>query len=339
MNTLPRVRHLPLLLALLIVTAAPVHPLRAQVVSQRETMKTTTANYKVHGRYTLNQLVSFDVREGLLNLGLNADLPNQVEPLRLDIEGSDATWVARRRTLAGAAAAANSYVTLTRYDFDAADDKPWLITMTIRSNYVSVSAQSGETPKIFRVRLTQTNGTLSFNLSTTEGGRTQNLLTAQAPTLKQLQAEHPEEVRKYLAPLLRTMTGRSILRPGPADVYRVFDTIPADPAIARKLDDLLVRLDADSYAVRDKASAELHALGAASTPAAATTATSPPKPATASTSSSPAAPPRRATTSPPPAPTAISCSTASTTKTPPSAPTPKPRSRNLWAVRSTSTLA
>src|SRR5439155_23666333 len=55
---------------------------------------------------------------------------------------------------------------------------------------------------------------------------------------------------------------RLLLRPGAADIYRVFDKIPPDPAAAKKLEDLLIRLEADDYPARDKASKELHALGA-----------------------------------------------------------------------------
>ena len=51
--------------------------------------------------------------------------------------------------------------------------------------------------------------------------------------------------------------GRDAPRPGAAYVYTVFEEIPADPAVSRKLAALLPRLDAELFADRDAASKEL----------------------------------------------------------------------------------
>jgi hypothetical protein len=264
----PRPTRLPPLLAVLtlalaLAPAAPAQQVGGAIggalVTQREAAKTAVANYKLHGSLSLDQLVQVDARDGTLNVTVNADLPSQTEALRVDVPGSDATWVVRKRTLG---AGATTYVTLSRYDFDAPEDQPWLTTLTLRSNYVSMSAQAGENGNPFRVRLTQANGNLTFT-----GGRGVGPANAQfsftAPSLAQLHAEHPAEVRRHLVPLLHALTGRTLLRPGATDVYRAFPEIPADPAAARKLDHVLARLDADAYADRDRADRDLHALGPA----------------------------------------------------------------------------
>jgi HEAT repeat protein len=76
--------------------------------------------------------------------------------------------------------------------------------------------------------------------------------------LSQLSARAPgPTMEAYLIPVLRRL--------GPAlpasDVYRVFDRIPADPAIARQILPLIANLDSEDSKIRDAAATSLKALG------------------------------------------------------------------------------
>jgi hypothetical protein len=85
--------------------------------------------------------------------------------------------------------------------------------------------------------------------------------TAQAQTLLALKQDHPNEVRQFLEPVLRRLTGKNLLRPGAADLYSVFSDIPADAKITKEVMDLLPALDADAIEKRQAASVDLAKLG------------------------------------------------------------------------------
>ena len=82
-----------------------------------------------------------------------------------------------------------------------------------------------------------------------------------ARSLLDLLAQHPAEVRQYLAPMLAHLVGRDVLELGPGDVYSVFPGAPADPAVAKPVADLLAPMNSDSPEKRETASAELAKLG------------------------------------------------------------------------------
>jgi hypothetical protein len=85
----------------------------------------------------------------------------------------------------------------------------------------------------------------------------------EAPDLLSLWNDHAKELRQFLLPLLREMTGTNVLRPRPGDVYRAFPSIAADEQTTRKLTALLPALDADGATERESASVQLQALGPA----------------------------------------------------------------------------
>lgn len=228
--------------------------------STREAMKNTVQNYKLHGAVPAGQFFRMAVVDGLLTGDLLADIPNSTTVVRVDVEGDPATWAVRKRAMAGAAAA-SSYISVYRYDFAAPEDGIWSISATIRSNYLTLYGRSGEGARGMSIRYMQNGNNITFTVSTIGAGAQNNLINATANSLKQLQSQHPEEVRKYLTPMLRAMSGRYLLRPGAADVYRVFDTIQPDSDTAARLEELLLKLDANSYKLREEATRELAAMG------------------------------------------------------------------------------
>jgi hypothetical protein len=261
MNARPRVSTL---FACLAFVSFADHSSAQQQHPERDAMKASVAHYKLLGQVDLDRLVQVRTRDGLLDVTVDAD-PEGTGYNRIDVPGSDATWVVNRRAVRVVGAAApNSYLYLTRYDFDAPDDQPWRSSVTVGPKTVTFASYAGEGRDQVAIRLTQSGGTLRFSVSSVNpAGVRVTPVNLAATSLAQLQSEHPDEVRKHLAPLLRALTGRSLFRHGAADVYRIFESIPADQAVARKLEELLVRLDGDAFAVRDKATAELAALGPA----------------------------------------------------------------------------
>jgi hypothetical protein len=258
MNSTSRAIALLLLLlaAALRAQVAAISP--AAATSSRQSARQMMESLPVDGHYALSQLLHIGVTDGVLNGELLAELGNQTAPYRIEVENSTALWTVRKRVIG----AASQYVIVSRFDFDAPADEVWSTVLTLRPGYFAVNSMSGDNATGMRVRLTQANGTLSFTCTTIDRGSQRMFVNASAATLKQLQSEHPQEVRRYLMPMLRKLTGRNLLRPGATDVYRVFDKIQPSPPVAKQLDDLLVRLESDVYAVRDQASKDLASLGA-----------------------------------------------------------------------------
>ena len=83
----------------------------------------------------------------------------------------------------------------------------------------------------------------------------------QAKTLALLKESNPNEVRRFLQPVLKRLIGTDLLRSGPAELYSVFSEIPADAKAVQAVKDLLPQLDADAYEKRQAASVELAKLG------------------------------------------------------------------------------
>jgi antitoxin component of RelBE/YafQ-DinJ toxin-antitoxin module len=86
-------------------------------------------------------------------------------------------------------------------------------------------------------------------------------LQLSAPTLPELQAAYPQEVRHYLSPIFVRLFGRDLVQPGAGDVYSVFSEIPPAPQAQAAVQALLGPLDADAFEQRQAASDELGKLG------------------------------------------------------------------------------
>ena len=218
----------------------------------RETTKATVERYPLQGKVTQAELVRLSVKEGLLDVTAGSDMPVAAQPVRVEVEGSAATWVVRKRTVGQVI-----YTTVSQYDFSAPDDQTWQVDINVRQNYFMLNAQSGETNTGVRVRLTQQNNQL--RLIVYEGRR--SIFNVSAASVQQLRRENPQQVRQYLEPALRKITGGPLLKPGPADVYRAFETIQPDPEVARQVMGIVIRLDAESFNDRERASGELAKLG------------------------------------------------------------------------------
>jgi hypothetical protein len=151
------------------------------------------------------------------------------------------------------------YIRLTRYDFDQdAEDQIWSIECIFEADVIVIN----ETGVGVNARFMQ-NDHLVDLLVTPQGGHgVQRSREFSATSVLDLQAQHPEEVRKYLAPALMRLAGKDLLGLGATDVYDAFTNIPANPSVVQTVMSLLPRLDADSSDQRDAASAELARLGA-----------------------------------------------------------------------------
>ena len=164
------------------------------------------------------------------------------------------------------------------------------------SLYLNVARQgaTGGPPGFFQLRIPKNGAPLSFNahnLTTPEGGTFNLDVSATAPTgvrvnvsrlvdlnagrtsvmalnasaksWRQLAAEHPDPVRRFVAPVLRELTGIDCFPPGAGDVYRAFPQIAPDAQAVKAFARVLPRLDADDYSARRVAAAELDAIAAA----------------------------------------------------------------------------
>ena len=104
-------------------------------------------------------------------------------------------------------------------------------------------------------------------------GRRAVVLSMEAGDLQQLRRDRHEEVRKYLEPMLIEICGgggpRNPLRPQAGDVYRVFESIPADSAALERVKRIVDSFDALEPVAREAASQQLNQLGRAEVLAAA----------------------------------------------------------------------
>ena len=192
------------------------------------------------------------------------------QSMRAKVEGNDATWVVTRQqqqVFAGNGFVQNNFgptVTLQRIDPGVKDDDEiWATYLTANNRFLTLTGQR------VNGQITYSQAHTGANVNVTEwaagpnGVRMDNVFTARAHNVQQLRAEHPEEFRKYVLPLLSKVSDLEWLRPGAADVYDVFSQIPADQQVAQKVAALLPELDSPAYPVRDAASQKLEALGQA----------------------------------------------------------------------------
>jgi hypothetical protein len=226
----------------------------------RDNVKQSLGKLPIEATYPLHQFLLVEVRGGALAAELLADLPVRNELTRVAVKDSDAIWTVRKRVIGNLN---NVYVTVVRYDLDAPPDALWSTTLILRSGYFAISGVQGNNHDGARVRLTQANGSLSFTCSQIERGVQKDAFVASALSLRGLRAEHPQEVRRYLDPMLFSLAGRHLLRPGAADVYRVFTAVKPDPQTARAFEQVVRGLESDSYPERERASRALQDLGAA----------------------------------------------------------------------------
>jgi hypothetical protein len=120
----------------------------------------------------------------------------------------------------------------------------------------------------FRSYADKTNVSLQVREMTR--GRRAAVLSIEGASLPQLRRERPAEVRTYLEPMLIELCdGRNPLRPQAGDVYRAFQSIPADSGALERVRRIVDSFEALEPAAREAASVQLNQLGRAEVLAAA----------------------------------------------------------------------
>jgi hypothetical protein len=228
------------------------------IKAQREQQKKSIMNIPDGGSFKLTDLVHFSMVDGRLKGEWVGNSFPMGPTKRIKIEGSDATWLVNRFNNG-----ANPYFNLTRYDFDGPGDGFWMSQISCQEgmNVTSMYAQGAENCDIAQLSFVQQPNIVTINLYGVQNNLRQNVLNAHAQDLQQLRNEHPDEVSRHLIPILRQMTGQPLLRPGSGDVYRVFTSIPADPAIVQKIESYLPAMTSIDPIERDKAMKSLRELG------------------------------------------------------------------------------
>ena len=186
-------------------------------------------------------------------------------PIRIEIEGSKATWVVQQARVLQQPNFPNgmTIVNLAFYDFERPDDEgPYMVNLNLNNKMLNLGANFGPGNDVYAVSYVQANNTAQMNWTAMQNNQFRAGGNMAAPTLLQLRADHPEDVRKNLEPVLRDLTGVNWLRPGVADVYRAFEGIQPDMKVVEKLNEILPRLDSLSFPERETASGELASLAA-----------------------------------------------------------------------------
>ena len=174
---------------------------RRRFISQQQNLEALPI---VSGR-KLNELLQFSVADGLLQTEvIPSDLP--AGQSRFSIDGSTATWVAQ---IQNAGPTAGTYVNLSRYDFDQTEEgQIWSVTLHRSDSYLSINMQGLGAGVTFH----QSNGVVMLIVMQFVNGRNRPVLRLDAPSLLQLQADHPEEVRQYMLPMLNRWGGGASTR-------------------------------------------------------------------------------------------------------------------------------
>jgi hypothetical protein len=153
-------------------------------------------------------------------------------------------------------------LSLTRYDWDQkGDGQFWSVQLSGQNDALVQIVAMGNGIRLVYNQTPQ--GSVFLWVNSTAGGQFRQIFHGRAASLLALKQAHPDEVRQYLQPLLRRLTGKDLLRPGPVEVYSVFTDVPADAKAAQAVKDLLPQLEADSVDKREAASADLLKLGRA----------------------------------------------------------------------------
>jgi hypothetical protein len=226
-----------------------------QRAAQIENTKRYINTLQLAGKFKLSDLMKFSLVDGQFKMEWTNAVNTVNQQVRLQIEGSNATWVISQSTIG-----VQRNVNLVRYDFDRADG-PWSISANLHPSALNIHSQWGPKSEVYNVSFSQSANQVMLSAVAMVQGRHQQRFQGSGANITELQTRNPEEVRMYLSPLLRDLCGVDLLRPGPADLYRVFEQLPADPQVSRQVAQILPKLESASFAEREAASAQLLALG------------------------------------------------------------------------------
>ena len=258
-------RALPLLAVLLAGRAAAAEwpkELRAELARLPDVERRALAGAKYAGRYAQSRLATFSTHAGRwrAEFHLPAELARQFAdpaPLVIALEGSPHLWTIQRRK-AGTLDAGLSLVILTCYA--PAEPGPFhKFSLASDGLSVTVSAQDLLGHPLWQSHLTLMQSERALHVGFRLAADKYTPRRLRLDEFAQIQTQVPDFWNNYVVPALRRLgPGRAA-----ADVYRVFDQIPADPKVTRDVMALVARLGADELTERDAAARELRTKGRA----------------------------------------------------------------------------
>ncbi len=219
------------------------------------------ANAKYAGHFKKSRLVEYSNQDGRLLAAFR--LPDELvkqfngaEPLLISLEGTPHAWSIHRRK-AGTLDEGFSLITLTCY----APDVTWpfnrcAVTCDAAGGLMVSGAQMFGHP-LFLPYISLNQGERSVHMVWRIEAEKYVVKKMELIEAGQIANRAPNLFDKYLLPVMRQL--------GPAtpagDVYRVFDQIPADREVTKKVLPLVAKLDAAEASTRDAALAELRRMG------------------------------------------------------------------------------
>jgi hypothetical protein len=227
---------------------------RDQIRIMRENEQQNLARWPMGKTYRRQELMEVRRVRGLPQVRWSKNV-SVAAPTRIGVEGTAGSWLVLR---AGEFRKGSTEVSLAWSDARR-DDGPWKINLNLSNTYFSVSAQYGENAPFSNVTLTSSNNQVSVTAGRNTLGRP--AIQVQADSFAALARLQPELVRQHVAPMLRELFGLYFAPPDPALAYAVFDELPADESVARRLEAIVPRLDVDAAAEREAAGEQLRGLG------------------------------------------------------------------------------
>ena len=205
------------------------------------------------------------VRQGQLEATPCAINPTPAQ--RMKVVGSDATWVLGSTGMGMAMGVAGNMTSLEYLDGSKLEgDTIWNAILSIRGDALYVTVRGGVKSNVESYTINQRKG--SFNVIVRSAraagmplaGRMQVL---NAESCEAFQQKSPDEYKRYVAPVIELLGFAGLLKPGAADVYRVFTELQPAAETDRKLLEIVAALASIDPAQRTAASKHLEKLGPA----------------------------------------------------------------------------
>ena len=266
---------LPILLAIccLIARCAPAQAAEGDAVERADdglkSLRQSNAGLKTVEVKSLRDVVTFSVEDD--RLLVHSSFFDASEKVELKIPGRDGLTTLQVLTSDEQQSNLPSMFMLSDYTFD--DDNRSLLAMYVIVNsmntqvvrdtespvlmenisIVQTHAPNDDTPGVI-LRVTRTS--LLTNEKTVD-------LQLQADTLVQLRERYPDETSTYLQPIFEQLGQELFLfAPDAARGWQVLaDAVQPDLAVMKKVDDLVIALDAPGFRERDSATEQLRELG------------------------------------------------------------------------------
>ncbi len=164
----------------------------------KENQKKAVGNWPLKGKYKLSDIIRFSMKDGLLQADWTGAVMTAT-PVRIEIEGSSATWVVQQAQVIQHRNFPQGFtnINLSRYDFDRPDNEgPYVVSMSINNRTFGFNAMYGPGSDLYNVSYFQANNAVHLNWMDVQNGRPiGNNLNMSAPSLLQLRADHPDDAR------------------------------------------------------------------------------------------------------------------------------------------------